>query len=119
MEQQFISEPQPATTTSEERTLAMLAHLLTFVGGFIAPLIIWLVKKDESAFVSENAKESLNFQITVFLVVIACLLLTLVIIGAFLLPVVGIAAFIMVIIATIRSSEGKIYRYPINWRIVK
>ncbi len=105
--------------TSEERTLALLAHLLTFIGGFLAPLIIWLVKKDESVFVSENAKESLNFQITLVIAMMICLLLMLVVIGAFLLAIVGVAAFVLVIVATIRSSEGKIYRYPFTLRLIK
>lgn len=118
-QQQFISEPQNSQISSEERTLAILSHILTLIGGFIVPLVIWLVKKEESAFVAENAKESLNFQITVFIVVVACLLLTLLIIGAFLLPIVGLAALILVIVATIRSSEGKIYRYPVNFRLIK
>ncbi len=57
MEQQYISRPASTIATSEERTLAILAHVLTLIGGFLAPLIIWLLKKDESSFVTENAKE--------------------------------------------------------------
>ena len=119
MEQQFITEPAAQPTTSDERTLAILSHVLTFVAGFIAPLIIWLVKKEESSFVSENAKESLNFQITLLLAMMVCGLLMFVVIGIFLLPVVGLVALVLVIIATIRSSEGKIYRYPFSLRLIK
>ena len=119
MEQQYISQPASPVTTSEERTLAILAHVLTLIGGFLAPLIIWLLKKDESAFVTENAKESLNFQITLLLALMACGLLTLLVIGIFLLPLVGLAAFVLVIVATIRASEGKVYRYPVNIRFIK
>ncbi len=51
--------------TSDEKTLGLLAHILTFVAPFLAPLIIYLIKKDESSFVAWHAKESLNFQITI------------------------------------------------------
>jgi uncharacterized Tic20 family protein len=109
------------TPTSDDRVLAMLSHLLTFVGGFIAPLIIWLIKKDDpnASFVTENAKESLNFQITVFILSIICVILIFVLIGIVLIWALGIADLVLVIIATVRSNEGKIYRYPINFRLIK
>ena len=119
MEQQYISRPASVAATSEERTLAILAHVLTLIGGFLAPLIIWLLKKDESNFVSENAKESLNFQITLILAMIVCGILMLIIIGAFLMMLVGLLALVFIIVATIRASEGKVYRYPMNIRFIK
>ena len=107
-----------STPTSDERTLGILSHILAIVPGIgiLGPLVIWLIKKDESQFVGVNAKESLNFQITVFLVAV---ILILTIIGAFLLWALGILNAILVIIATIKTSENKIYRYPINWRLIK
>jgi uncharacterized Tic20 family protein len=114
-----MPEEYPLTTpTSDERTLGILSHILAIVPGIgiLGPLVIWLIKKDESQFVSANAKESLNFQITVFLVAV---ILILTIIGAFLLWALGILNAILVIIATIKTSENKIYRYPINWRLIK
>jgi uncharacterized Tic20 family protein len=109
------------TPTSDDRVLAMLSHLLTFVGGFIAPLIIWLLKKDDpnATFVTENAKESLNFQITVILLSLICWVLIWVFIGFVLLFALGILDLVLVIVATVRSNEGKIYRYPINFRLIK
>ena len=53
--------------SSDEKTMALLSHILTLVSAFIAPLVIYLVKKDDSSFVAEHAKESLNFQITAFI----------------------------------------------------
>jgi uncharacterized Tic20 family protein len=99
--------------TSDERTIALLSHVLCFVVGILAPLIIYLVKKDESPYVAAHAKESLNFQIT-FWIVFCLVFLT--VIGIF---VVGIFATILVIVATIRASEGKLYRYPFTIRFVK
>ena len=102
--------------TNDEKTIALLSHVLTIVASFLAPLIIYIVKKDESAFVSAHAKESLNFQITVALVII---LLCITIIGILLVWFVGVASLILVIIATIRASEGKLYKYPISIRFIK
>ncbi|HUB60971.1 MAG TPA: DUF4870 domain-containing protein [Puia sp.] len=109
------------TPTSDDRVLAMLSHLLTLIGGFIAPLIIWLIKKDDhnASFVTENAKESLNFQITVFILSIVCVILVFVLIGIILIWALGITDLVLVIIATVRSNEGKLYRYPINFRLIK
>lgn len=102
--------------TSDEKTLALLAHILTFVFPLLAPLIIYLIKKDESSFVAYHAKESLNFQITLFIV---CIILFITIIGILLLWVVGIIGVVLVIVATIRAAEGKLYRYPFCIRLIK
>ena len=62
--------------SSNERTMALLAHLLPLLGfGFIAPLVIYLVKKDDSDFVADQAREALNFQITLFIGFIASVVL--------------------------------------------
>jgi len=50
---------------SDEKTMAMLSHILGAVTCFVGPLIIWLIKKDESPFVDDQGKEALNFQITI------------------------------------------------------
>lgn len=101
---------------SEEKTLAILSHVLTLVAPLLAPLIIYLVKKNESAFVEAHAKESLNFQITVILV---CIILVITIVGMLLLWIVGILSLALVIVATIKASEGKLYKYPVNFRFIK
>lgn len=113
-------ENLPATTpTSDEKTMALLSHVLTIVVGFLAPLIIYLLKKDESTFVSEHAKESLNFQITVFIAAIVSLILCLVLIGFILIWGVLLMNLVLAIIATIKASEGKLYKYPFNIRFIK
>ena len=106
----------PYTPTSDEKTLALVSHIITIVSSFIAPLIIYLVKKDESPFVAAHAKESLNFQITAFIVIILCIIS---IVGILLVWAVGLLIFILVIVATIRASEGKLYRYPFTIRFIK
>src|SRR3954447_1980323 len=102
--------------TSDEKTLALLSHILTLVAPILAPLVIYLVKKDESQFVTFHAKESLNFQIT-FIILVIGLFIT--IIGAFIVWLVGIAAVVLVVVATIKASEGKLYRYPFTIRLIK
>lgn len=102
--------------TSDEKTLALISHIITIVSSFLAPLIIYLVKKDESSFVAEHAKESLNFQITIFII---CFILIISVIGWLLLLFVGPVVLVLVIVATIRASEGKLYRYPFSIRLIK
>ncbi len=109
------------TPSSDDRVMALLAHLLAIVPGvgLLGPLIIYLIKKGTSSFVEENAKESLNFQITIFVALIISGILVVVAIGILLLWVLGIVNLVLVIVATIRASEGKIYRYPFNLRLIK
>jgi uncharacterized Tic20 family protein len=104
------------TPTSEERTLAILSHILNLVAPVIAPLVIYLIKKEESAYVAAHAKESLNFQITAFIVSIG---LAITIIGLALIWIVWIGVFILVIIASIKASDNKLYRYPLTLRLIK
>ena len=107
------------TPTSDERTLAILAHALAIVTYFLAPLIIYLIKKDDSRYVSEQAKESLNFQITIAILYVISFMLVFVFIGIFLLFALAVFNFVMVIIASIKASDNKIYRYPLCIRLIK
>ena len=117
-----MSEEYPlATPTSDERTMGILSHILAIVPGIgiLGPLLIWLVKKDESQFVEANAKESLNFQLTVVIAGLISGILVVVVIGLLLLCVVGVLDVVLVIVATVKASENKIYRYPVNLRLIK
>jgi uncharacterized Tic20 family protein len=115
--------------TAEERQWAMFAHLSALIGGlltghwlgigcFLAPLIIWLVKKDTMPFVADQAKEALNFNITVAIAGLICGLLMLVLVGFVLLPVLGIVWLVMIIMAAIKANEGVTYRYPFALRLI-
>lgn len=114
----FLGTDQPPeyTPTSDERTLAILCHILTVFFWLIPPLVIYLIKKNESTFVADHAKESLNFQITMSIV---ALVLIISIIGLLLLWVLGVVVLVLVIVATIKASENKVYRYPFTWRLIK
>ena len=112
-------------TDPNARTWGMIAHLSAIAGfvipfgNIIGPLIVYLIKKDQMPFVAEQAKEALNFNITVFLAVIVAAILTIVLIGIILLPVIAIGALILMIIAAVRANEGVHYRYPLTIRFAK
>jgi uncharacterized Tic20 family protein len=104
----------------------MLAHLsalaglvLPLIGIVLGPLAVWLTRRDESQFVGDHAKEALNFNISVLLGAIACMLLTLVFVGFLLGTALFIFWIVMTLIAAIKASEGHIYRYPFSLRLVK
>lgn len=110
---------------SEERTWGMLAHLasmtgyLTAIGFIVGPLVVWLIKKDESDFVDDQGKESLNFQITMFIFFVISFILAFVVVGIFMLIALGIIQLILVIVAMIKANDGVRYRYPINFRFIR
>ncbi len=104
---------------SDERMWAMLAHLGGIVFGFIPSLVIMLVFGKRSAFTNDQAKEALNFQITVAIAWFVALILTAVVIGALLLPIIGIVNLVFCIIAGLAANKGELYRYPFALRLVK
>jgi uncharacterized Tic20 family protein len=105
--------------TSDEKNIALLCHIGTFFGGFILPLIVYLIKKDESKFVAEHAKESLNFQISMFIYLMASFVLAFIFIGFIMMFALGVLALITVILATIAASKGEYYKYPLCIRLIK
>lgn len=133
------SDEQPAAPvgpTHEERQWALLAHLSALIGVlvssywfgvacFIGPLVIWLWKKDSLPFVDDQAKEALNFNITMAIIGLVLVVLTAVTFGVGIvltLPagfIIGIAWLILVIMAAIKANEGEKYRYPFCLRLIK
>lgn len=107
-----------ASGASDEKTLAMLAQLLGIFTGFLGPLVIYLVARDDQPFVKHHAAESLNFQLTVLIGYIASFVLMFVLIGFLTFFVVWIGALILEIVATVAANRGEWYRYPINIRMV-
>lgn len=110
---------EPQQVSKDAKNIAMLSHLLGFFTSFFAPLIIWLLKKDEDAFIDQQAKEALNFQITILLAMCAAALLSIVCVGIPLLFVIPILDLIFCIIAAVKTSDGQPYRYPLCLRLVK
>jgi uncharacterized Tic20 family protein len=121
------SPATPGTVPTEnERTWGMLAHLsalaglvMPLIGIVLGPLVVWLARRDESEFVAAHAKEALNFNISVLLGALACVLLMLVFIGFLLGTALFVAWLVMMLVAAIKASEGQTYRYPFSLRLVK
>ena len=119
------------TASQDDRTLAMIAHLSALVA--IGPLIIWLMNKDkpEKSFVTSNAKEALNFVITIWvcmipLGIVSMVLAVIPVIGwiasiflTLLMAAAGIAGLVFIILAAIKANEGVEYRYPFALRLIK
>jgi uncharacterized Tic20 family protein len=100
----------------------MIAHLSSFVpvlGFILGPLLIWLTWKDRSAFVASQAKEALNFNLTVALAAAVCGALVLVGIGVPLLVMLFLGWLSFTLVAAVRASEGIAYRYPVSLRLLR
>jgi uncharacterized protein len=116
--------PPIGGVAAEERQWAMFSHLSALVGlvipfgSIIGPLVMWLIKKDTMAFVNDQGREALNFNITVLIAAIVCWILCFVLIGFLLLPALVIFWLVFVIIGTIKANEGVAYRYPLTLRLV-
>lgn len=111
--------PQPAAgSATDPRTMAMLAHLLGIVTGFLGPLIIYLVNGDKDPFVRHHAAEALNFQITLVIAYLVSFVLMFLLIGFLLLPVVWIGSLVLMIMGAVNANKGEWWRYPVNIRIV-
>ena len=111
------SEINPSyTPTEDERSMAMLVHVLSIFFWILPGLIIYLLKKDESSFVAAHAKEAMNFQLTLTILYIV-LLISLV--GIILLWVPYFIQLALCIVATMKASDRKLYRYPFTIRLIK
>jgi hypothetical protein len=106
---------------SDQRMWAMLAHLGGILLGFVAPLIVWLVYREKSRFVEEQAKEALNFQITMIIGWVVIFILTLVTLGIlfFLYFILWIVIVAFSIIGGLAANKGQAYRYPFALRLIK
>jgi uncharacterized protein len=126
MSDAFSPPPAPGGEVSaEQRQWGLFAHLsalsglLIPLGSILGPLIIWQVKKDEMPFATDQAKEALNFNITVTIAAVVAALLTLILIGFLLLPLIGIAWVVFTILGALKANNGEAYRYPFALRLIK
>lgn len=103
----------------DEHNLGTLAHLLALFTFFVGPLALWLVYRDRSPYLERQSQEALNFQITVGIALFVSGLLVALFIGVILLPLVIGAHVVMTLLATIKASEGELYRYPFSLRLLK
>ena len=123
-----MSDPKPSfppavddSASQDDRTMAMLTHLSGILLGFIVPLIVWLVNKDNPSkgFLNDQSKEALNFQITLLFVYIIGIILSIILIGALVNMVAWVACLVLSIIAGLKAKDGIAYRYPFAIRLIK
>ena len=119
------ARPVLAVNAQSERTAAMLCHLTALAGviipfgNLLGPLIVWLVKRDESPLVDREGKESLNFQISMSIYAIVSSLLILLLIGIPMLVIVGLVDIILTIVASVKTANGESYTYPLTIRFLR
>src|SRR5947199_5323825 len=102
-----------------DKIWSMLSHLSAFFGvGIILPLVVYLAMRKESEYVASNAREALNFHISIYIYALCCIPLVLIIIGVPLLFALGIVSLVFAIIAAVKASDGQCYRYPLTLRLV-
>ena len=107
----------------QDRTLAALTHLSGLsgyvipLGGVLVPIIIWLMKKDESPLIAAIARQAILVNVIVYALVIvgAVLFLTIILIPAVILAwcVAGLAAIVLPIVGAVKANDGIYYRYPV------
>jgi uncharacterized protein len=107
-----------STISSDSKNFALMAHLGGIVLGFVAPLIVYLVKTEDK-FAKEEAKEALNFQITVAIAMLVASILSVVLIGILLFPIILVGNLVFCILGAVSVSDGKSYRYPVTLRLIK
>ncbi|WP_067515548.1 DUF4870 domain-containing protein [Endozoicomonas ascidiicola] len=124
------SEFPPVNSPSinrDDKNMAVLSHLLPLFGfmvpglSIVIPLLIWLWKRDSSPYIEHHARESLNFQITLALLIAVWVALKLMLVGFLLLPLVPIIAIVVLIFmvrAAMKAGNGEFYRYPMTLRLV-
>ena len=118
--------PPPPSASSDVRTWCVLCHASALLGLFFhflghigGPLIVWLVKRGDSPEIDACGKESLNFQISMLIYDVIAFILVIVFIGIPILIALWILNTVLVIIASVKASEGKFYRYPLTIRLIK
>lgn len=109
----------PPLRPDEERTWAIVGHLLGLVVGFLGPLVIWLIYRGRGPYLEDQVKESLNFQITLVIAYIVAAILTPFGIGLLLLVAVWVTQLVFQIMAAVAASRYQWYRYPVSIRFVR
>lgn len=104
--------------SNDDKNIATITHLGGILFSFIPSLIVWLLKKDDSEYIAAQAKEALNFQITVLLAQFVAGILIFILVGFLLLAIIWVINVVLCIIAAISTSKGESYRYPFTLRLI-
>lgn len=104
--------------SNDDKNIATITHLGGTVFSFVPALIVWILKKDDSEYIADQAKEALNFQITVLLAYFVAWILVWILIGFAFLGIIWLANIVLCIVAAISTSKGETYRYPFTLRLI-
>jgi hypothetical protein len=117
----FKEAREEARVLSEtERNWAMLCHLSAFAGfffpfgGIIGPLVCWLTRKDESAWIDMNGKASMNFQLSILLYMVLVIPLLFILVGIPIMMFLVALKIVCIIIASVKGSKGEKFKYPLS-----
>jgi len=117
--------PSTSVTSSNTRTWCVLCHasallglFFHFLGHIFGPLIVWLLKRGDGAEIDAHGKESLNFQLSMLIYDAVAVILCFVLIGIPILLLLWVLNTVLVIIASIKASDGELYRYPLTIRFI-
>ncbi len=102
---------------NEDKTMGILSHVLGIFTGFIGPLVIYLVAKDD--FTKNQAKDALNWQFSLIIYSIISIILIIILVGILLLIALGIMNTIFCIIAAVKASNGESWKYPMAINFIK
>lgn len=106
------------TASANDKNIAVLTHLAGIFFSFIPALIVWLLKKDDSAFIGEQSREALNFQITMVIGYMVAGVLSWILIGLLFFPLLWLANLILCLLAAVKVSKGENYQYPFALRLI-
>lgn len=107
--------------TPSERSTSTWTQVGAIFTAWIVPLIVFLVKKDESPFIREQSRQSLNFQLTLIIAYIIADVIAVITLGfgAILYLVIWIVALVFMIIAAVAANKGEVYKVPMSIQFVK
>ena len=129
-----MTEPTAGAEPREDLRWAAATHLSMLVGlvgipGLLGPLVLWLIKKGESDFFDAQAKEALNFSISLAIYIVALVSLIVIVsinesVAAIVFFSLALVALLIVgvifpVVAGVRAANGSSYRYPLTLRLVK
>jgi len=97
----------------------VLLHLSGLFMFVIPPLVIYLYFKGENELIEEHGKDVLNFQISVFLILTICGILSILILPLLIAIVIGFYTMIRIVLNTIYVAVHKPYKYPKLFVFVK
>lgn len=108
-----------APLSGEERFWVPAVHWLPLFTTWLGPLVVLLTIGERNARVREHAKESLNFEVTIWLLILVAALLTYVLIGYLFLVMLPFVAVVLRLSATLEAFRGRNHRYPFSLRIIR